>query len=522
MMVFAAVVQRVVDNDKHDSGGIKASTLTEFFVRFPDLYTCLWEQLKICVQESEPKQGTGGTEIIQPLLDHRSNVHPSLFPILLLLAKLRAPLSNDRSVSTSLSEDVDTFSMVDVSDGQLDSSVFLPLVESCLSFKLQKVREMAAKALVSLTCVAEVFSRTLGICTHVNSQLLLHITSRQQFGNFNNWLHGRMTALFVVLDSTNRHIGPAQGQAEGNVASSLDGTYRTLTQDIGTQLLPHLVGMVEYMCSCVQVCPAVHLMLFKALQTIRKMFVSCGDMSLAYKAAVDDLIGFECFHILNKRANIITDEGKLCRGHPPIMTPYLPLLLQEVIGEYVCVRFETLLMNYSGENSRAVSVAEFTRSCLVTLLGHPCSEVREGCLLGLQGFVSTNADLTNTEKKTVVVPLLQQLLDSLLAHVCLERKPSILNLSLALCAKLSSLHPFSMIDSLSSDAWERYWYNVACIVCYPAHARASAIVASSNVIPSRTSIEILSKEMVATEASGYALQVISHSICNNCVTTRVF
>jgi thyroid adenoma-associated protein len=41
MMVFSSVVQRTVDNDKRESGGIRAATASDYFHRFPSLFPFL-------------------------------------------------------------------------------------------------------------------------------------------------------------------------------------------------------------------------------------------------------------------------------------------------------------------------------------------------------------------------------------------------------------------------------------------------------------------------------------------------
>jgi hypothetical protein len=88
-----------VDNEKNDSGGARAATCVEFFHRFPSLFPFLLDELASI---------TGYTVIADPLgtpVDLKKNesfadiksaanintntLHPSLYPILLLISKFR-------------------------------------------------------------------------------------------------------------------------------------------------------------------------------------------------------------------------------------------------------------------------------------------------------------------------------------------------------------------------------------------------------------------------------------------------
>ena len=102
MMVFSAIVQRAVDNDKKECGGAKAATAIEFFQRYPSLFPFLLNELATILDfdvqtdaDIWPKSvcPSGGAERSQ----ENYTLPPTLFPILLLLSKLRCVIHFDMS-----------------------------------------------------------------------------------------------------------------------------------------------------------------------------------------------------------------------------------------------------------------------------------------------------------------------------------------------------------------------------------------------------------------------------------------
>lgn len=135
MMVFASVIQRSVDNDKNESGGPRAATGFEFFQRFPSLYFFLLKRLGyITGYIIECKNGWPVRVIKNELTvsadnhgrgSHQGGLHPSLYPILLLLSKMRAAADTEEIPQLIRPTDI---------------SLFVKLVESCRGQTSQKVR----------------------------------------------------------------------------------------------------------------------------------------------------------------------------------------------------------------------------------------------------------------------------------------------------------------------------------------------------------------------------------------------
>lgn len=88
-----------------------------FFQLYPTLYTFLLERMSLIV---EPKLNSG--EI---------HLHPSLFPMLMLLGRLHSSSS-------------------ELSDSTFKLKSFIPLVRQCGSSPVMKARELAARALTPL------------------------------------------------------------------------------------------------------------------------------------------------------------------------------------------------------------------------------------------------------------------------------------------------------------------------------------------------------------------------------------
>jgi len=213
MMLFTAVVQRSIDNDKNESGGAKASTAQEFFRRFPSLYPFLLSELAnvtnfqvLCDEEGWPvgvdKLIDGGEKedeeakkilIQNEYRVHHGGMHPSLYPILLMLSQMRASMTDSStntatnlapslsppsvapnsslSSSTSLSSthlnplpllhgrptlETATTNTSDQMQREANLSLFVPLVIHCCRERVHKAREMASKALVSVVPLQDV------------------------------------------------------------------------------------------------------------------------------------------------------------------------------------------------------------------------------------------------------------------------------------------------------------------------------------------------------------------------------
>lgn len=87
--MFTAVAQRAVGTDKNDSAGAAVPTIHEFFQRFPALEPFLVSELTLAI-DAMCVNGVSN-----------STVHPTLYPLLLLVAKLRVAVMPEIVVTST-------------------------------------------------------------------------------------------------------------------------------------------------------------------------------------------------------------------------------------------------------------------------------------------------------------------------------------------------------------------------------------------------------------------------------------
>lgn len=140
---------------RNESGGARAATAADFFQRFPSLFLFLLTELgnitgysiqcrsawpdKVIsnaslatsgiTEEKEKEKEKGEKEDSRG--SHEGGLHPSLYPILLLLSKMRP--AAEESPHTVVTD-------AGVASRQADISLFVPLVESCRGQQSQKVQ----------------------------------------------------------------------------------------------------------------------------------------------------------------------------------------------------------------------------------------------------------------------------------------------------------------------------------------------------------------------------------------------
>jgi hypothetical protein len=138
MMLFAAALDRSVGTDNRNirEGARSSTTTTQFFARFPTLHTFIVSQLRKSLPDST---ATG-----RPVL------HPSLYPLLLLLSRLRPELLPSASEHMSIAS-------------------FLPLIETAVGQRHAFVRRMAGRAWAALLPL----TRNIETCLRVTSTLPL-------------------------------------------------------------------------------------------------------------------------------------------------------------------------------------------------------------------------------------------------------------------------------------------------------------------------------------------------------------
>jgi len=145
MMVFASIVQRAVDNHKGSEASARGTTARSFFARFPALLGFLLAELAgitgHAVQLSPEDGKPVGVTAVEGTAPTTGGLTPALFPILLLLGKMRPDDSLESTHTGGTGAGLDGAPV----------HLFIPLLEACSSLAEQKIRIAAASAVAALT-----------------------------------------------------------------------------------------------------------------------------------------------------------------------------------------------------------------------------------------------------------------------------------------------------------------------------------------------------------------------------------
>jgi hypothetical protein len=123
-----------------------ATTVTHFFARFPELYPFLVAQLQDAVAATLRPEGAAAAPSGGP----GQGVHPSLFPVLLLLSRLSSSLSVAEVATLGSAPVTGTSGGDAVPPAASNVEVFLPLLMDVARVGHHKGRVMAARALASV------------------------------------------------------------------------------------------------------------------------------------------------------------------------------------------------------------------------------------------------------------------------------------------------------------------------------------------------------------------------------------
>ncbi|KAI8811668.1 putative death-receptor fusion protein-domain-containing protein [Cladochytrium replicatum] len=153
-MMFSSLMTKIVGVKSRTSAehAVKGITVQELFARSPTLYHFLLGELRSCV--SRLRMG---------------DVHPSLYPILIILARLQPALVSNHH-------------------GAYDLNPFAELVEQCAGSSIYHARDMAAKAIVPLIAVDKLVDAI---------RKLLSVKDYNQNAN-----HGRILVVLRLLESS--------------------------------------------------------------------------------------------------------------------------------------------------------------------------------------------------------------------------------------------------------------------------------------------------------------------------------
>ncbi len=352
MMVFTSIIQSAVNNDKNDSesGIAKSITAYEFFRRFPQIYPFLLETLAVITNHIVNVNNSGWPISIstRSVDDVNSEViDPSLFPILLLLSKIKVPYDYD--VHKCLPS--------------IDLTLFAPLILSCHSSRVYHIREVAAKALVSLTT----FLNFSDIIESIINRLIQPI----KFETLTcNCVHGLLSILYEFLKQIIQKSSVSNQDALGkNVIVKFESSF---------------IGILEqFMCSN---CPPILNLLLKISQYLT-IIVSSQEM----KDTHDRLCTNIYVNLIDNKTIFSIDK-----------LPKLPggsLLLKLAVEE----QFKILVEKYVSTNDERL----FNQlQLLIAMSNHFLSEIRESILISCRNLIMPSPFLESLFDKLNVVEMI--------------------------------------------------------------------------------------------------------------------
>ena len=366
---------------------------------------------------------------------HEGGLHPCLYPILLLLSKMR-PAAEEVPITVSpfnseIAEEVSNEQDTKCEFSRLaDISLFVPLVESCRGQASQKVREMAAKALCPLIPLRAAPLKAAALLLGLNESLDIQSGNTVSFKISHNELHGTLSLCYEVLDSLKRRMA---GVGDNKVFLSL------LQDEISRVLLPQLARMLTLLSAII--CPSLHIVFLRILRTILTLLSNYDDTSssnTAVNIAKCLLLG-ECRVVLRPILHSI-NSGQEEKD----VLPYEPVLYREA-----GLDLTFLSLQWSSRNRALAAQAEedeknspfstYPVSILLSLLSHPLSEVREGVLLGCLKAVSLTSSTAadSSDNSQAVKQFLQStgLFEILLQRAAKELEPPLRSLSLQLICR---------------------------------------------------------------------------------------
>ena len=202
MMVFTAIVQRTVDKEKNDISGFKAISAEEFFRRFPKLFTFFLSKLAEILNDSSfTLDEFGGKCAISFKSDgnHQSKQYtenPSLYPILLLLSKLRPCYRYSRQFDFPLSNNnSNIYDYKEIKNNENLLNKLVEFIKKCNSMPKFQIRSITTKALLAFIPLEESLQ---------NNSFLLNNLSVSNLSL--DEIHGVLMQLLENVSSAKRYL----------------------------------------------------------------------------------------------------------------------------------------------------------------------------------------------------------------------------------------------------------------------------------------------------------------------------
>ncbi|KAK7266370.1 hypothetical protein RIF29_19014 [Crotalaria pallida] len=192
-LAYTALVRRMIGflNVHKRESARRALTGLEFFHRYPSLHSFLFNELEVATEFLGPAS-SGNLESIKG-----NNLHPSLYPILILLSRLKPS-----SIASEAGDELDPF-------------LFMPWIRRCSTQSNLRVRVLASRALTSLVSNENLSSALLNIASELpcaenlvkSAALSISLgTTNSSYNISFNSIHGILLQLSSLLDRNCRNL----------------------------------------------------------------------------------------------------------------------------------------------------------------------------------------------------------------------------------------------------------------------------------------------------------------------------
>ena len=372
MMVFSALVQRAVTNEKNDFANKHSSTPTDFFNTFPSLLPFLIRELKSAALWDSS------------YADRSSNLD-TLFPLLLLLAKLRPEVMIIDDVS---------------SRNSMDLGSFISPIDVCCGMENMFLRKVAAKAFKSITPL-QAYPDVL----KVKIDGLYHGLPLTRMNKY----HGQQLLVLELLESL--WINTPQLESFPIIQAEIRNSFEL-------KVIPSLEMMVKYTCICPSIsrCPVL---LFTAVNILD---MACLYFPSGLMKRLQWTISSYCCDLC-----LISDRLLL-------KVPQCPLLIKACIKTALIGIYDEDLMVLAApvRSNRTLSIDD-----ILAQLGHAMVEIRSGILEGLE-VLATHHSTT---------PDLDKIMSALLFSFVHETHPFLREMCLSLLRKLTRKRSLSSMEN---------------------------------------------------------------------------
>ncbi|CAH8388771.1 unnamed protein product [Eruca vesicaria subsp. sativa] len=227
-LAYTALLRRMVGflNVQKRGSARRGLTGVEFFHRYPLLHPFIYGELKAATDMLDTSGPSDSN-----LANH---VHPSLWPILILLSRLKpSPIASE-------------------SGDDLDPFVFMPFIMKCSTQSNLRVRVLASRALVGLVSNEKLQSVLLSIASTLPC-------NEVQSGSF-NYLHGILLQLGNLLDTNCRDL--ADNSKKDQIIEQLVNVLAKCTWMASPLLCP---------------CPIISTSFLRVLDHMRAIGCSCSE-----------------------------------------------------------------------------------------------------------------------------------------------------------------------------------------------------------------------------------------------------